>query len=163
MEFDTLVGIVIGVAATFIVEGWLVRSWDRTMRMAELLEELVAVHGQYLVRISLMSTPGPSGQDFINLQARTFTTLSLMRMLARWPLRRWRKVRSEVERLLAKTSAAQLQSQRGKQLTLKDITEGFPIDPLRQALHGKVETLDSEVRFYMEHGFLDGDPDRWTE
>lgn len=166
-SFDPFGSIIIPAVVAFAVVGIevvLARRWDRMMRMSELVEDLTAVLGEYLSQVSdsAMDRGLVGKQSYIRLQARTFTTLSAMRTLARWPLKHHRQVRDEVERLMAKVIAAQQNAKRGKGLAINELKEGFRIQPIREALHGEMDTLDSEVEFYMEHRYLDGDPPRWS-
>lgn len=159
---EPLLGVILTSAAALVIVGLELtasRMWDRKHRMIDLLTDLNAALGHYLVHLSsIPGAPAPQGSEFLALQSRVLTTLDAARILARFPLRNARNVRVAVQRLAARVAAAWLNYNKGIRLSRQEVVEGFSLIPLRAALLGDDGTLTTETKFYQANGFLSGDP-----
>ncbi len=97
--------------------------------------------------------PTTLGSEWSQRNERIGSLLTEARARTRWPLRRHRAIRSEVEDLYARLAPATLEWMLKKKLIRRDEYARISVEHLMAALFGEKPYLDEAINFYRENGY----------
>lgn len=97
--------------------------------------------------------PTTLGSEWSQRNERIGSLLTEARARTRWPLRRHRAIRREVEDLYARLAAATLEWMLKKKVIRRDEYPELSVEHLMAAVFGDRPYLDEAINFYRENGY----------
>lgn len=93
------------------------------------------------------------GSEWYQHQERAESLLTEARARTRWPLRRHREIRREVEDLYARVAAAQIEWVLNRKLVAREEFPEISVAHLVAAVFGEKPYLDEAINFYRKNGY----------
>lgn len=144
-----LVGIGVGIASAILTET-LLRTRERRFRIEDavldLTRELPLYQARFVQEIDRLPYDSGFGETWAQEQ-RVTRLLFLVRALARFPLRRYRRIRQEIAHILAQTMALEARASEGRWLRPIELLD-LAMDRLFHLTFGRREMIDGLLDRY---------------